>query len=214
MLAEFHLRARLAVIVLALGCHGDDAPDRFPEIEGGVCSSQSEPRCAGPDSIFTCVSRSWVELACTDVCADEGLVLSAEGCVPSEDYRRDWCICEPIDDSCGTCESTTSIVVCEDGQLTSTECANVCAGLDPPRASDGCDDSDGIATCSCTLAGTPCDADDTPRCDDRDMLASCMDGAWVIGACADGCNEAELGYCKASVVDEELVDSCICLSSH
>jgi hypothetical protein len=180
-----------------------------------VCSSQSEPACAGSDSILTCVSRTWVELPCTDVCTDQGLIPSAEGCA-SDDYG-DWCICEPIDDSCSdsaaTCESETSIIACVDGQLTSNTCADVCAGLDPPRASEGCDDSGWVARCSCTLAGTSCDIDNAPRCDSPDMLATCVDGAWVIDACRDGCSEDEYGYCNSTVMGDALVATCTCVSS-
>jgi hypothetical protein len=209
MRADFQVRAQLAVLVLGLGCH-DEAPERFPQVEGGVCNWQSEPQCAGSDSMLTCVSRTWVEQHCTDVCAARGLLPSTEGCV-SDDYG-DLCACN---DSCNdiptACESETSLVECVDGQLTTIDCADVCAGLDPPRASEGCDDT-GWARCSCTLAGTSCNGDSAPRCDSPDTLVSCADGAWTIEACRAACSEDEYGYCKSTLVDGALIANCVCIS--
>jgi hypothetical protein len=121
--------------------------------------------------------------------------LSAEGCLSHE--AGDWCTCEPVGGTCrgvaATCDSETSILACFDGQLISTECADVCAGMDPPWGSEGCDEAGWVAECSCTLAGTACDRDASPRCDSFDMLAICVDGAWVLDACVDGCGEGEFG---------------------
>ena len=121
----------------------------------------------GPDSILECVARRWVVLDCTDVCASEGQQLSAEGCHSYD--AGDWCVCEPVGGTCGdvaaSCDSETSILACVDGELISTECADVCAGMDPLRESEGCDEAGWVAECSCTLAITPCDGDAFPRCD-------------------------------------------------
>ena len=210
------MRAKLQVGIwlaaLALGCV-DDTPERFKRVEGGVCSSQSQPRCASPETILECVSRSWVELDCADVCADYGPSLLSQGCEAGG--YRDWCACEPIDDSCGetspTCESDTSITACTDGQLITTNCVDVCAGLDPPRVSDGCKEETWFAECSCTLAGTPCDSGSAPRCDALGAMAVCVDGVWVIDECRDGCSEDEYGYCKTALMGDELVAQCTCM---
>jgi hypothetical protein len=208
------MRGRLKVVwlgfvTLSFACQQDDTPERFAVVEGGVCSSQSNTQCSGPDSILMCVDREWTAIDCAEVCAATGLVPATDGCV------EDSCACETTPDSCAgmavACISEELIEGCVDGEPGTFDCADVCANLDPPRSSLGCDAAGWSAECRCTLEGTSCEATAPARCDDAASLASCVDGGWLIESCGDGCGPDGLGYCSTSLIDDEVVASCACM---
>jgi hypothetical protein len=212
MAVGFRSRMWLGAVILVIGCRQEGAPTRFETIEGGPCSAQSPQHCHGPDSMLMCVDREWTEVACEEFCALHGLRPSTEGCVVGEWY--DWCPCTNTYKTCAdivsTCVSVDSIEVCMDGELSVFDCADVCADLDPPRNSLGCDNAGWIADCTCTLEATSCADTDPTRCDGPVTLASCVDGAWVIEACEVGCGPDQLGYCSTSLADGELTAQCSC----
>lgn len=202
----------LLAIAALLGCE-DASPARFPIVEGGICIARANPHCVAADTLLVCVERAWTAQSCLDVCAADGLVPSPLGCVPGVDGRKDSCNCqEPTDcDISPTCQSDDTIEACVDGVVSTLDCAEVCAGLDPPRASLGCDDAGWISSCTCSLTGTPCDASDvSPRCDSATTLATCVGDTWLIEVCDDACGVDEFGYCRSSLVGDQIDARCGC----
>jgi hypothetical protein len=212
MLAKLASRTWWGAVLLVCGCQ-DGAPVRFAAVEGGICAAASQPRCSGADSLLMCVDREWTEMDCADICAIDGYFPSTEGCIVRE--LDDWCACKTTDDACAditrSCVSEASIEACVDGAPSVVDCADVCAELDPPRSSLGCNDTGWLADCSCTLGETSCDDAAPRRCDDLETLASCVDGVWVIEPCADGCGPDQVGYCSTSVTDDDVLASCTCV---
>lgn len=212
MAARFNSLVWMGVVTVSLACQQDAAPERFPVVEGGICSSQSRPQCSGLDNMLMCVDRKWTEMACSDVCALSGLVPAEEGCIA--DSWPGGCTCTTTADSCAgmavACTSEESIEGCLNDEPVVFDCADVCANLDPPRNSLGCDDTGWSAECRCTLEGSSCQATDPTRCDDAASLASCVDGAWLIEFCSDACGPDGYGFCNTSLLDDEVIATCTC----
>lgn len=206
-------RAGVALLFAAalLGCESDASPPRFPTVEGGICIARADPQCVDADTLLVCIERAWTAQSCADVCAADGLVPTPLGCVPGVDGFEDSCACQDSCDISPTCANDDSIDACVDGVASTLDCSEVCAGMEPPRVSLGCDDSGWTGSCTCSLTGTPCNVSDvSPRCDSPTTIATCVGDAWAEEDCGDACGADEFGYCRSSLVDGQVEVGCIC----
>lgn len=203
-------RAWLILVAVALSCYDfGDGYERFPRVEGGLCSSLIPSRCVDSERLLDCYAREWTVRDCATVCVEQGLYPVDNGCVrrPEEDF----CLCTPFHELCTrmtVCDGPDQLAVCVDGHWTTHDCADVCAAQEPPRMPLRCEDSPKLSACACTLEGAPC-TEQALRCDDLSSLAVCMDGAWILEDCSSSCAAGQSGHCR-TVIDDDDEPTAIC----
>lgn len=156
----------------------------MPIEEGERCGTDRAV-CLDWETLLHCDARVWVSEACEATCAELGA--SSTGCLSSA--KGDACscsgdVCDPGESACST---VGDVIACEGDEWTIVDCGEVCAALDPPLPTVGCNPSGMEAFCLCTHEGSSCSPDDGPACDSQTTMAVCEMDTWEVIACTGPC---------------------------